>query len=172
MQSLETPPATDPELSSAYDSDIIDLSDIASVELSDIASVDGLSDVDAPSASSAAPAPLSAISSDNEADVESDLGSIASLYHAARRAEAWDTWSQSDGEELPEAMRGLALEDGTPRARRIAPLRTSTWDRARSGSSPSPARRERRPARRGKRRGGAKVEVDQAGKSFYDYIFN
>ncbi|KZV76500.1 hypothetical protein PENSPDRAFT_722673 [Peniophora sp. CONT] len=173
MQSLETPPATDPELSSAYDSDIIDLSDIASGELSDIASVDGLSDVDAPpSASFAAPAPLSAISSDNEADVESDLGSIASLYHAARRAEAWDTWSQSDGEELPEAMRGLAIEDDTPRARRIAPLRTSTWDRARSGSSPSPARRERRLVRRGKRRNGAKVEVDQAGKSFYDYIFN
>ncbi|VDB87426.1 unnamed protein product [Peniophora sp. CBMAI 1063] len=173
-KNLDTPPATDPELSSTYDSDVIDLSDIASVELSDIASADGLSDIDAPPESAASPAPLSAISSDNEADVESDLGSIASLYHAARRAEAWDTWSQSDGDELPEAMRGLAIEDDTPRARRVAPLRASTWDRARSGSSPSrsPARRERRPARRGKRRGAANAEADQAGKSFYDYIFN
>jgi len=165
-----TPPTTDPELSShsSYDSDSIALSDIpSSAELSDIASDAG------------DPPPLSGVSlntvSDNDADAESDLGSIASLYNSVRRTGIWES-TQSETEELTDATRLLSIDEETPRARRVAPLRASAWDRARSGSSPSrsPARRERRHLRRSQRHAKAAhiKETGNATKSFYHYLFD
>ena len=153
---------------SAYDSDSITLSDIPSSDLSDIASDAG--DADPLSGSIASLPPIS----DNDADAESDLGSIASLYHGVRHMDALVS-SHSDAEDLADAARRLVIDEETPRARRVMPLRARAWDQTRSGSSPSrsPARRERRPPRRSQRRtkallnAGSNVEK----KSFYDYLF-
>lgn len=146
------------------------LSDIPSSDLSDIASDAG--DADPLTSSILSLPPVS----DNDADEESDLGSIASLYHTVRRTGAYDS-SASDTEEVSNAVRLLAVDEDTPRARRVVPLRAGAWDHARSGSSPSrsPARHDRRPPRRSQRRAKAQSRADglagEAQVSFYDYLF-
>ena len=187
---LATPPATDGDFSSHYDSDALPSS------LSDVQSIDGGLDVLSESDLASEPefgtahgrgagggmrhrpieiAPLSDIASDVEADVE--VGSVQGV------GDGGDGGGGGDGRFNLEQATGtlsLASDDETPRR---LPLRGTayrpwgdmwnTYQRGRSGSSPS-----RSPARRKPRWPLERTMVkkslsnnDEKTQSFYDFLF-